>query len=76
MRRPTSQQNLFDAMPRVEFEAETEETFLEVDADEANPEHCGLCGGEGLRMGALGALVWHRCRSCGSEFSTLDLEVQ
>ena len=54
--------NLFDPEP------------LEVDADDINPEQCGLCGGPGLRMGCLGALVWHRCRQCGAEFSTLNLE--
>ena len=31
---------------------------------------CPLCPGLGVLLGALGRLVWWRCRDCGIDFST------
>ena len=41
---------------------------LEDDAAEwAEPIVCPVCGGPAPALGALGRLLWHRCRRCGSE---------
>jgi ribosomal protein L37AE/L43A len=32
---------------------------------------CPKCGGEGEIMGALGNLVWLKCRQCGYHFAEL-----
>ncbi len=30
---------------------------------------CPVCAGLGSILGRLGALIWYRCRSCGSDFN-------
>ncbi len=31
--------------------------------------YCPTCGGLGTLLGQLGALLWYRCRHCGTEFN-------
>lgn len=31
--------------------------------------HCPLCGGPPMILGALGNLLWMRCRDCGIDFN-------
>jgi len=33
---------------------------------------CPACEGPGLLLGALGKLLWFRCRHCGVEFSVKE----
>lgn len=30
---------------------------------------CPACGGIGVKLGALGRLIWYRCRQCGIDYS-------
>lgn len=33
---------------------------------------CSCCGGEGIRLGKLGSLVYYRCQDCGITFSNTE----
>lgn len=38
----------------------------------ANTHECPTCHGDGFAIGALGNLVWFRCRNCGTEYSVKE----
>jgi tRNA(Ile2) C34 agmatinyltransferase TiaS len=38
-----------------------------------NPQ-CPACGGEGVLLGQLGELIYFRCRRCGSDFCSHEVD--